>query len=63
MYDVYGTSTLAKAAQKNILDPMKREHINSTIDSTTVGRFNEEDYSLTPCRFSKSGWKYVKKSD
>jgi hypothetical protein len=62
MYDIYGTSTLASAAQKNILDPGKKDHVNNIKDASSK-RFNEEDYTLTPCRFSKSGWKYVKKTD
>jgi len=30
-------------------------------DATSL--YNEEEYILTPCRFSVSGWKYVKKAN
>jgi len=27
----------------------------------TSSMYNEQEYMLTPCRFSPSGWKYIKK--
>eukprot|EP00347_Sterkiella_histriomuscorum_P001870 403370361 len=63
MYDIYGLNILAKATERNILDSSKvrKDEIKQIFDDVS-SKYNEEDYLLTPCRFSKSGWKYVKKN-
>jgi hypothetical protein len=62
MYDVYNVSTLAKAAKSNLMkspdDAKKGENINH-IESTIVGKYNEDDYVLSPDKFSPMGWKYI----
>ena len=34
----------------------------SEIAESSAKQYNDEDYILTPCRFAKSGWKYVKRN-
>lgn len=45
-----------------MLDP---RHTNvdklSELAESTKKTYNEDEYILTPCRFSPSGWKYVRK--
>jgi len=56
---------LAKASESNVIDPVsyKKEELQE-LKSHLSGRgmlYNEDDYMIAPCRFAKSGWKYIKK--
>jgi hypothetical protein len=64
MYDIYGISSLASATERNLIDPNKvpKSEITQIRDDTT-SLYNEDEYILTPCRFAKNGWKYVKKTN
>jgi hypothetical protein len=48
-----------------VIDPVsyKKEELQE-LKSHLSGRgmlYNEDDYMIAPCRFAKSGWKYIKK--
>ncbi len=64
MYDIYGIGSLAQATERNLIDPLKvpRKDIARIRDDTT-SLYNEDEYIITPCRFAKSGWKYVRKTN
>ena len=34
----------------------------SEIAESSKRLYNDDEYILTPCRFAKSGWKYIRKN-
>lgn len=66
MYDLYSVSTLMKAADKHLLDPkgsqgFDKDTLLKLNDSMLKNCVNEDEYMLTPWRFAKGGWKYVRR--
>jgi hypothetical protein len=62
MYDVYNVSSLAKAAQANIIQ-VPEDAREKGIDSLALkigSRYNIDEYMLSPAR-AVIGWKYVLK--
>ena len=59
-FDIYSVKSIQQASDKNLLDPRRynRDRISDMADSST---YNEDEYILTPCRFTPGGWKYVRK--
>lgn len=63
MYDNYSISSLAIAAEKNVLDQQKYEkkELKELANSSTA-KYNHEEYMLTPWRFADNGWRFVRKN-
>lgn len=64
MFDLYSVSSLANAADMNLLDKAKqfdKDELKAIYESSSK-HFNEDEYTLTPCRFAELGWKYVKRA-
>ncbi len=63
MFDLYNVSSLANAAEKNLMDKGKqfdKEDLKQLCENSSK-HFNEEEYMLTPWRFAHGGWKYVRR--
>ena len=63
MYDIYSINSLAKAAEKSVMDSKYDKNSLKEIQDNTSSLFNEDEYMLSPWRFADNGWKFVKKSD
>jgi hypothetical protein len=61
MYDIFSVSSLATAAEKNLIHPNKKSNFKEMAKEAT-NLYNEDDYVLTPCRFAPGGWKYQPKT-
>lgn len=61
MYDIFAVSSLATAAEKNLIHPSKKSNFKEMAKEAT-NLYNEDDFVLTPCRFAPGGWKYQLKA-
>lgn len=59
-FDIYSVKSLLQAPY--VLD-QRLTNVDklSELAESSKKTYNEEEYILTPCRFSPSGWKYVRK--
>jgi hypothetical protein len=60
MFDIYGVSTLAKAAEKSIITKLDANEMQEVAESASK-LYSDNDYIISPCRFAENGWKYLKK--
>ena len=58
MLEIYGLSSLAKAATNRTYQDARSIYEDASMISMMEEQESKQ-FMLTPCRFSKSGWKYI----